>query len=181
MGAKTSFIFAAESADPGFWKRAIAGLEPEIHRALGPLKTVSIHDFESDNIRESRLHTTPSKSMPSFGEQGIATFYSENMDDGCVMLTYEGRFMVTAIALKCAPNGIDLLLRCWQKIGRELSAAFMGEELEIGEAELEVFIREGRIPEQANLCEAAIVAKKFKTIEMVVVQDVEYGAALLRS
>ena len=181
MGAKISFIFAAETADVRFLRRAIADLTPEIRRVLGTLKSVLVHDFESNTIRESMLGASPSDDIPRFSENEIVTLYPDNIQNGCVMLTSEGRFMVITIALRRVSNPLEFLMECWRKIGGELSAALMGEELEVREKELDSLIREVRIPREADLCEAAIVTARVGTTTSIVGTGVEHGAVLLRS
>lgn len=179
MGAKINYLFVAESADLEFFKRMVMRLTPQIHQMLGELKTAAVHDTHTNTIRESSIDISLDDGLPTFMEHEILTLYSQEMQDGCVMLTYEGAFMVISIALHSAPNRLGFLMECWQRIGKDLNAALMGEELEVTERELDSLIREARLPKEMDLCEAAIVKFRHESAASIVGRDVEYGAVLV--
>lgn len=89
----------------------------------------------------------------------IVTLYSEDRVKGCVQLTREGRFEVISISLANPRKKLRFLEHCWNLIGHHASAAYMGEELELCEADILLSISQLGIPSQMDLCEAAI----FKT------------------
>lgn len=181
MGARYNIVLAADSPDPGIWVAVVSRLTPLIDNLIGVIQTVMIHNYTTDQVRESPLVGAPT-SIPLISPDEIATLYAADVATGCVLLGHEGRFRTVTISAQATQDPLRSLQQTWSAAGDLVEVVAAGEELEVSEPDLDYMLDNARIPVSLDLCHQAIVrpSRKGKTEKKATLVEVEHGGILIQ-